>query len=163
MHAESAPFVRFHPSASRSRGAALCCGAAQHMSGAGTSTLHERGVLQGHKGSVNVARFNRDGKYCLTGGDDRRVILWNPYKDPGEEIVPIKEYAIHSKQVLDVAVADDNASFASCGGDKTVFVWDVGSGRVLRRLVGHEHWAARALRRRGALQRARPAGLPILI
>ena len=95
------------------------------MSGAGTSTLHERGVLQGHKGSVNVARFNRDGKYCLTGGDDRRVILWNPYKDPGEEIVPIKEYAIHSKQVLDVAVADDNASFASCGGDRTVFLWDV--------------------------------------
>ena len=106
--------------------------------GAGTSTLHERCVLQGHKGSVNVARFNHDGKYCLTGGDDRRVLLWNPYKEPSDEIAPIKEYAIHSKQVLDVAVAHDNASFASCGGDKTVFVWDVGSGRVLRRLVGHD-------------------------
>ena len=72
--------------------------------GAGTSTLYEKCVLQGHKGSVNVARFNHDGKYCLTGGDDRRVLLWNPYKDPGEEVAPIKEYAIHSKQVLDVAV-----------------------------------------------------------
>ena len=31
----------------------------------------------------------------------------------------------------------DNAKFASCGGDKVVFVWDVASGTVLRRLQGH--------------------------
>ena len=107
--------------------------------GAGTSTLHQYSVLAAHKGSVNVARFNHDGKYCLTGGDDRKVLLWNPHREPPDEIAPIKEYAMHSKQVLDVTVSHDNASFASCGGDKTVFVWDVGSGRVLRRLVGHEH------------------------
>ena len=100
--------------------------------------LREHAVLASHKGSVNVARFNHDGKYCLTGGDDRRVCLWNPYREPASELVPIKEYAMHSKQVLDVAVAHDNASFASCGGDKTVFVWDVGSGLVSRRLMGHD-------------------------
>ena len=100
--------------------------------------LKHAATLQAHRGCVNVATFNNDGAYCLTGGDDRRVLLWNPYRDPADAIVPIKEYAIHSKQVLDIAVAHDNASFASCGGDKTIFVWDVGSGRVLRRLVGHE-------------------------
>jgi mitogen-activated protein kinase organizer 1 len=31
----------------------------------------------------------------------------------------------------------DNAKFASCGGDKVVFIWDVPSGKVLRRLSGH--------------------------
>jgi mitogen-activated protein kinase organizer 1 len=31
----------------------------------------------------------------------------------------------------------DNAKFASCGGDKLVFVWDVASGTVVRRLQGH--------------------------
>ena len=111
---------------------------ARGMTDASSSTLQQRAVLSSHKGSVNVARFNHDGKYCLTGGDDRRVLLWNPHREPPDEIAPIKEYAMHSKQVLDVAVAHDNASFASCGGDKTVFLWDVGSGRVLRRLVGHD-------------------------
>jgi mitogen-activated protein kinase organizer 1 len=33
--------------------------------------------------------------------------------------------------------AHDNAKFASCGGDKTVFVWDVASGTILRRLQAH--------------------------
>ena len=31
----------------------------------------------------------------------------------------------------------DNAKFASCGGDKVVFIWDVASGKILRRLSGH--------------------------
>ena len=100
--------------------------------------LKHASTLQSHRGGVNVAKFNHTGDYCLTGGDDRRVLLWNPYRMSADAIEPIKEYAIHSKQVLDVAVAHDNASFASCGGDKTVFVWDVGSGRLLRRLAGHE-------------------------
>ena len=99
--------------------------------------LREHSVLASHRGSVNVAKFNRDGNYCITGGDDRRVVLWNPHREP-DQLAPIKEYAMHSKQVLDVTIAGDNASFASCGGDKTVFVWDVASARVLRRLTGHE-------------------------
>jgi len=31
----------------------------------------------------------------------------------------------------------DNAKFASCGGDKVVFIWDVASAKILRRLSGH--------------------------
>lgn len=33
--------------------------------------------------------------------------------------------------------APDNASFASCGGDKAVLIWDVASGTITRRLQGH--------------------------
>lgn len=36
-----------------------------------------------------------------------------------------------------VLSAPDNASFASCGGDKAVLIWDVSSGTVTRRLQGH--------------------------
>ena len=95
-----------------------------------------QGGCQAHKGAVNAVTFNRDGCYCLTGGDDRRVVLWNPHKldDNGAPApMQVKEYAAHNYRVLDVAVAKDNASFASCGGDKAVFVWDVTSGRVTRR------------------------------
>jgi WD40 repeat protein len=40
-----------------------------------------------------------------------------------------------------VSVADgrtpDNSKFASCGGDKAVFLWDVASGTVIRRMAAH--------------------------
>ena len=98
-------------------------------------------TLSSHKGAVNAAVFNSDGGYCMTGGDDRRVLLWNPWRETADAATapfPIKDYSAHNQRVLDIAIAKDDRSFASCGGDKTVFVWDVGSGRVLRRLVGHE-------------------------
>lgn len=31
----------------------------------------------------------------------------------------------------------DNSRFASCGGDRSVFLWDVTSGDIVRRLSGH--------------------------
>lgn len=31
----------------------------------------------------------------------------------------------------------DNAQFASSGGDRTAFVWDVQSGETVRRFQGH--------------------------
>lgn len=40
----------------------------------------------------------------------------------------------------------DNAAFASCGGDKPVFLWDVSTARVVRKLFGHEHVSCDDLR-----------------
>lgn len=99
-----------------------------------TATLvHNRA----RRDAINCCTFNADGGYCMTGGDDRAVRLWNPHR--GEMAsVPIKEYTVHNQRVLDVAIAGDNKTFASCGGDRTVFVWDVMSGLVQRRLLGHE-------------------------
>lgn len=31
----------------------------------------------------------------------------------------------------------DNAKFASCGGDRIAYVWDVTSGETIRRFHGH--------------------------
>lgn len=31
----------------------------------------------------------------------------------------------------------DNTKFASCGGDRSVFLWDVSTGVTTRRLAGH--------------------------
>lgn len=46
----------------------------------------------------------------------------------------LQEYkGVHGYEVLDVAVASDNSNFVSCGGDRTVFHWDVSTGRIIRR------------------------------
>ena len=37
-----------------------------------------------------------------------------------------------------MAITPDNARFASVGGDRGFFLWDVGTARVIRRLPGHD-------------------------
>ncbi|GHJ83712.1 hypothetical protein NliqN6_0114 [Naganishia liquefaciens] len=90
-------------------------------------------TLSTHTGPVNVVRYNNQtSKYCLTGGQDRSIRLWN--SSAGKEV---KVYKGHGYEVLGLDIAPDNASFASCGGDKAVLIWDVSSGTVTRRLQGH--------------------------
>ncbi|PWZ00805.1 WD40 repeat-like protein [Testicularia cyperi] len=90
-------------------------------------------TLTAHKGPVNVARYNSLGRYVLTGGSDRTIRLWNA-KTGGE---PIKTYALHNYEVHALDIAPDNSRFASGGGDKSVFVWDVPTGTIVRRFSGH--------------------------
>lgn len=92
-------------------------------------------TLKGHRGAVNVVLFNADGKYCMSGGKDKNVVLWNPV-----EGTRIKAYSgAHGYEVLDVSIRTDNAQFASVGGDRVAYLWDVKTGQTLRRLRnGHD-------------------------
>ncbi|KAJ5146393.1 uncharacterized protein N7515_000957 [Penicillium bovifimosum] len=106
-----------------------------------TRPLH---VLKTHNGSVNaVAYSSSGGTYILTGSTDRAVHLSRavPAKSDGQTVIettsPIQKYEAHGYTVLDVAVAADNARFASVGGDRQAFLWDVEQGITIRRWSGH--------------------------
>lgn len=90
-------------------------------------------TLRGHQGPVLVVKYNTEGQYCLSGGQDKMIRLWN-----AATFGSVATYAGHGREVLDISVAEDNTRIASCGGDKAVFIWDVGSTKVLRKLNGHE-------------------------
>lgn len=101
-------------------------------------------AIDNHVGSVNVVRLTNDGNYCMTGSDDRTIKLFNPHKqDPSKEetsALLIKTYeGAHGYSVLDVAIAKDKTKFASCGEDRTFYIWDVGSGQTIRRIQAHNH------------------------
>ena len=49
----------------------------------------------------------------------------------------MQSFSAHGYEVLDIAVTEDNARFASVGGDRLVFLWDVSQGKTLRRWSGH--------------------------
>lgn len=108
-------------------------------------------TLEKHKGPVHVARYSKGAaKYVLTGGQDKTVRLWNP--SLGTEV---KVYSAHGYEVLSLTVlirshplsfplladaycsSHDNAKFASSGGDRAVFLWDVVTGSTVRRIPGH--------------------------
>ncbi|KAJ5759743.1 hypothetical protein N7520_006899 [Penicillium odoratum] len=102
-------------------------------------------TLKTHNAPVNAVTFSSyPGTYILTGSSDRAIHLSRAVPNnaensaqPVETIAPIQRYEAHGYSVLDVAVAADNARFASVGGDRQVFLWDVEQGSTTRRWTGH--------------------------
>lgn len=91
-------------------------------------------TMEGHKAPVLSVRFSASGKYCMSTSQDKSVRLWNPTSG-----LCIKEYkGPHNHEVNDVAITEDNSRFVTVGGDKMGFLWDVASGRVLRKFTGHD-------------------------
>ena len=76
--------------------------------------------------------FTVDGTYCLTCGSDKSVKLWNPHRS-----LLLKSYIGHGYEVLDAQSSSDNSQLCSCSMDKTVMVFDVATGKSLRKYRGH--------------------------
>ncbi|KAJ3947242.1 uncharacterized protein N0V96_003632 [Colletotrichum fioriniae] len=100
------------------------------------------------------------GTYILTGSADRNIRLYNPAshnqpqrygsainsnKTPGttKTVIPegrlIQTYTAHGYEVLDLSVSSDNERFASVGGDRAAFLWDVTTAKTIRRFGGNAH------------------------
>ncbi|KAJ5512221.1 hypothetical protein N7463_001773 [Penicillium fimorum] len=101
-------------------------------------------TLKTHNGPVNAVTFSSSGgTYVLTGSSDRAVHLSRAIPTSSnsatavETTSPIQKYEAHGYSVLDIAVASDNARFASVGGDRQVFLWDVEQGITTKRWSGH--------------------------
>ena len=89
--------------------------------------------LKGHQGLVTEVKFNINGEYCISSGDDKTIILWNPL-----DAIKLKVYQGHGQAVRDVVSSDDNFHIASGSADRCAFYWDVASGSILRRFRGHD-------------------------
>ncbi|KAL4994609.1 WD40-repeat-containing domain protein [Aspergillus recurvatus] len=113
------------------------------MTAKGSFPTHLVHILKTHHGPVNAVTFSGgSGTYILTGSTDRAVHLSRAIPNSNndstiETTSPIQKYEAHGYSVLDIAVATDNSKFASVGGDRQVFLWDVEQGITLRRWGGH--------------------------
>ncbi|KAH6611059.1 hypothetical protein Trco_001079 [Trichoderma cornu-damae] len=106
--------------------------------------------LLGSNGPVHAVTYSASpGNYILTGSADRSIRLYNPFPSTS---VPearggakpavaqgrlIQTYSAHGYEVLSLAIASDNESFVSAGGDRAVFLWDVSKAVTTRRFGGN--------------------------
>ncbi len=92
----------------------------------------------GHlKSIVKTAIFSHDGNSVLSRveGEKGAIIVWNAADGK------VKKFFIDEKFLLGKAAVQfspDEKLIISGGGDKLVKIWDVASGKELKRLAGHE-------------------------
>jgi len=92
-------------------------------------------IFKGHSDLVLSVAFSSDGKYILSGSDDKTLKLWDI--ETGREIRTFKG---HLNYVRAVAFDPDGKYAISGSFDDTVRLWNVSTGREIRTFRGHSRW-----------------------
>jgi WD40 repeat protein len=86
----------------------------------------------GHADRVGAVAVSRDGRYVLTGSDDRTARLWQA--DTGKEV---RRFEGHAGAVTAVAFSSDGRRIVTGSSDGTGRVWTASTGEVVTTLRGH--------------------------
>jgi WD40 repeat protein len=110
------------------------------------ATGKEISRFAGHNADVLVAAFLPDSRHAVSGGADMVVRLWDV--ETGKEV---RRFEGHTSVIFNLAVSPDGrrllsasgmrevnrGSYAPCGEDNEVRLWDVATGAELHRYAGH--------------------------
>ncbi|KAG5672715.1 hypothetical protein PVAND_002817 [Polypedilum vanderplanki] len=84
--------------------------------------------LVSHYGCVNAIEFSHDGNYLISGGDDRRVLMWNVQKSLLNKDVPKIMLKQHLSNIFCLSFDSTNSRIFSGGNDDCTIVHDVTTG-----------------------------------
>lgn len=92
--------------------------------------------LRGHEQLVTSVAFSPDGKFIVSGSDDKTLRRWDART--GQLIgQPMRG---HQKSIASVAVSPDGRRIVSGGFDNTLRLWDAQTGKTLGQpMRGHEN------------------------
>lgn len=105
----------------------------------------EMGVLKGHNDRVTcmVAGHSlvegEDTPLLISGSRDKTLMIWKLYGEnkDGYYGYPHKSLTGHNHFISDLALANENNMVISSSWDKTLRLWDLKTGKTVRRFVGH--------------------------
>jgi WD40 repeat protein len=94
------------------------------------NTASELRKFVGHAGAVTDLAATPDGKYLVTGGEDRTVRVWEV--SSGKQV---RSFQGHMTKVLAVAVRGDGRQIASASEDGAIRLWDLSTADDHRALT----------------------------
>ncbi|XP_055616554.1 uncharacterized protein DDB_G0283357 [Toxorhynchites rutilus septentrionalis] len=86
--------------------------------------LYKRDLVS-HYGCVNAIEFSQEGELLVSGGDDRRVLLWHVDKAIQERESPVSMQKQHLSNIFCLGLDSSNTRIFSGGNDDVVIVHDV--------------------------------------
>jgi WD40 repeat protein len=121
------------------------------------ATGKELKKFEGHTSYVNSAVFSPDGKTIVTASDDKTALIWDV--TTGKVLQKIEEHTemVRSatlspdgkipifiasaenklKEVKSAVFSLNSKTIVTASGDKTARIWDVATGKELKKLEGH--------------------------
>ncbi len=105
--------------------------------------------LKGHENWITAVAWSPAGPLLASAGLDKKIILWQlPTKKPTRVIdgaapaaagqPPIADK--HTDWIRSLAFTPDGKWLVSAGDDKSILVWEVETGKFVRRLEGSTEW-----------------------
>ncbi|SPQ21770.1 a6112437-2c52-41e5-a99e-a604b2ae29d6 [Thermothielavioides terrestris] len=90
-------------------------------------------TYQGHTGAPITVKASQDGKYVVTGGVDRRLVVYN-----ASDLKPIRAFTQHRDAVTGLAFRHGTNQLFSCSKDRTVKLWSLDELAYVETLYGHQ-------------------------
>jgi ribosomal RNA-processing protein 9 len=88
---------------------------------------------KGHTGAILSVAASQDGKFVVTGGRDKRIIVWD-----AESLKPLKVFAEHRDAVIGLAFRRGTNQLYSASRDRTIKVWSLDKLAYVETLFGHQ-------------------------
>lgn len=86
-----------------------------------------------HVGQILAVAASPDGKYVVTGGEDRKLIVYD-----APTLQPIKVLSQHRDAITGLAFRRGTNQLYSCSKDRTVKVWSLDEMAYIETLFGHQ-------------------------
>ena len=94
-----------------------------------------------HPGKVESVRYSKDGQFLIaaTGvtGLYGEARLWNTLDGTLQKTFPDDQRAVHRDILYAAVPSPDGRLLATAGYDRTIVLWDIETGKLVRKLQGH--------------------------
>ncbi|KAI9781423.1 MAG: pre-rRNA processing protein [Geoglossum umbratile] len=88
---------------------------------------------QGHVDQILAVAASQDGKFVVTGGKDRRLIVWN-----AADLTPLRVFTQHRDAVTGLAFRRGTNQLYSGSKDRTIKIWSLDELAYVETLFGHQ-------------------------
>ncbi|KAK2630039.1 hypothetical protein QTJ16_000859 [Diplocarpon rosae] len=88
---------------------------------------------QGHVAAILAVAASQDGRFVVTGGADRRIIVWD-----AATLTCLKVFQQHRDSVLGLAFRRGTNQLYSASKDRTIKIWSLDELAYVETLFGHQ-------------------------
>lgn len=90
-------------------------------------------AYEGHVDTILTVAASQDGKFVVTGGKDRRIVIWE-----AETLKPLRVFTHHRDAVTGLAFRRGTNQMYSASKDRTVKIWSLDELAFVETLFGHQ-------------------------